>query len=94
MLVERSELQIKEGMEAQFAVAMRERGVPLLQGVPGVRWVKGGQGVENPGKFIILVEWENMDAHKTFNKTQACTDLRQLIGPFSNGGAMEHFNID
>jgi len=93
MLVERSELLIKEGMEEQFAAAMGERGVALLQGVPGVTSVKMGRGVENPNKFILLVQWVNMDAHKEFNRSPACTDLRQLIGPFSKGGAMEHFEM-
>ena len=92
-LLERSEIQIKEGMEEGFAAAMRERGTPLLAGVPGVNSVKVGRGVENPGKFMILVAWETMDAHTAFNKSQACKDLRALIGPFSKGGAMEHFEM-
>jgi len=93
-LIERSELLIKEGMEEDFATMMREQGSPLLAGVPGVAAVKFGRGVENPGKFMLTVHWETMDAHTAFNKTSACTDLRQLIRPFSKGGSMEHFEME
>ena len=94
MLLERSELLIKEGEEDSFATVMRERGLPLLAGVPGVQSVKIGRGVENPGKFMLLVAWEAMDAHAAFGKSPASTDLRALIRPFSKGGVMEHFEMD
>lgn len=93
MLVERSELLIKEGSENEFAAAMKERGIKLLTVVPGVKSVNLGRGVENPNKFMLLVEWESMDAHKAYNKMQSCLDLRELIRPFSKGGAMEHFEM-
>jgi heme-degrading monooxygenase HmoA len=93
MLVERSELLIKPGSENEFAAAMRERGIPLLNAVPGVKSVKMGRGVENPDKFILLVEWESMDAHTAFKTAPSNPALRQVISPYSRGGAMEHFEI-
>jgi len=93
MLVERSEILIKAGSEEAFDAAMRERGVPLLQSVPGVKWVKFGRGVENPDKFIILVEWKTMDAHTAFGSSPARPKLHEVIAPHSRGGAMEHFNL-
>jgi quinol monooxygenase YgiN len=93
MLFERTELQIKEGQEEAFRAAMKDRGVALLASVPGVVSVSVGRGVENPGKFMLLVAWENMQAHVAYNKTPACQEVRQLIRPFSNGGAMEHFEM-
>lgn len=94
MLFERAELQIKEGMEERFAAAMRERGIPLLLDVPGVHSVKMGRGIENASKFMLLVHWESLDAHKAFTKSPALQGLLGVIGPFSNGGAMEHFEIE
>jgi heme-degrading monooxygenase HmoA len=94
MLVERSELLIKQGSENDFEAAMRERGIPLLNAVPGVVSVKMGRGVENPDKFILLVEWQSMDAHTAFKTAPSNAALRQVIGPHSRGGAMEHFEID
>jgi heme-degrading monooxygenase HmoA len=94
MLLERSELTIKEGEEAGFAAMMTDKGTPLLQSVPGVLSVSWGRGVENPGKFMLLVGWQDMEAHAAFNKMAACTELRALIRPFSKGGAMEHFQMN
>ena len=80
-LIERTDLSIKEGMETQFAQAMRERGVPLLMSVPGVQSVSFGRGVENSGKFMLLVQWETMEAHEAYRQTPAAQALRALIGP-------------
>jgi heme-degrading monooxygenase HmoA len=94
MIFERAELSIKEGLETEFASAMRERGIAVLKAVPGVKTVKFGRGVENPGKFMLLVEWESMAAHGTYNGTPAQNAFRAVIGPFSKGGAMEHFDME
>ena len=93
MLLERAELLIREGQEEAFCAAMKERGIGLLTAVPGVLSVSLGRGVENPGKFLLLLEWKNMDAHRAYNKTPVCGEIRALIGRFSKGGSMEHFQM-
>jgi heme-degrading monooxygenase HmoA len=93
MLLERAELLIKEGMEEAFATAMRERGLALLAGVPGVESVRFGRGVENPGKFMLLVAWQAMDSHLNFSNSPVMKDFRAVIGPYSKGGSMEHFEM-
>lgn len=94
MLVERSELMIKEGLEDEFAATMSQRGITLLKGVPGVTSVQLGRGVENPGKFMLLVEWTAMNAHTAFRSNPVYPEFSQLLKPFVKAGAMEHFNID
>ena len=93
MLVERAEVTVREGSEDAFAAVMHERGVPLIAAVDGVRSVRFGRGVENPQKFMLLVEWQAMDAHIAFTQTPAFGELREIMMPFSTGGAMEHFTI-
>jgi quinol monooxygenase YgiN len=93
MLLERAELLIREGQEEAFSAVMNEQGVGLLTCVPGVLSVRVGRGVENPGKFMLLIEWKNMDAHGAYNKTPVCGEVRTLIGRFSKGGSMEHFQM-
>lgn len=93
MLVERAEMLIKEGLEKDFAAAMADRGIPLLTGLKGVKSVSLGRGVENPDKFMLLVEWETMDAHIAFTKDPKFTEFRALLSPFTRGGSMEHFNM-
>jgi heme-degrading monooxygenase HmoA len=94
MLLERAEILINEGREQAFSTTMKDRGTQLLASVPGVISVSFGQGVENPGKFMLLVEWESLDAHKAYNKSPVCGEVRALIGGFSKGGSMEHFTMD
>lgn len=93
MLLERAEISVREGSEGQFAAAMRERGIALLAAVPGVKSVSFGRGVESPSRFMLLVEWESMEAHAAYNKTPTCTAVRELIRPHSTGGSMEHFQM-
>jgi Antibiotic biosynthesis monooxygenase len=76
MLIERSELIIKDGLEDDFAATMSERGIPLLSNVPGVSTVQFGRGVENPGKFMLLVEWAAMDAHAAFRSNPVILSSR------------------
>ena len=94
MLVERAELQIREGMEQEFSAAMADRGLPMLRKVPGVSSVQMGRGVEHPQKFMLLVHWDSMDSHIAFTKSAAMSELRSLFGPYSTGGAMEHFEMN
>jgi heme-degrading monooxygenase HmoA len=94
MLVERAELQIREGMEEQFSAAMNSNGLTLLKSVPGVKSVQLGRGVENPQKFMLLVEWDAMDSHTAFKSSPTMIEFRSLLKPFSTGGAMEHFAMN
>lgn len=93
MLVERAELLIKEGSEDAFAAAMAERGLALLSGLDGASNVRLGRGVESPSKFMLLITWETMNAHTAFTKNPLFLEFRDLIGPFSASGAMEHFEM-
>jgi heme-degrading monooxygenase HmoA len=93
MLLERAELLIREGQEEAFSAAMKGEGIGMLASVPGVKSVNLGRGVENPGKFLLLVDWADMDAHAAYNKTAVCGEIRTLIGRFSKGGSMEHFRM-
>ena len=93
MLLERAELLTQAGQEEAFHRAMQDKGIGLLASVPGVVSVNVGRGVENPGKFLLLVEWVNMDAHTAYRENPVCGQLRELIGRFSKGGSMEHFQM-
>jgi heme-degrading monooxygenase HmoA len=93
MLLERAELTIKPGMEAEFASAMAERGIPLLLGVAGVKRAKLGRGIEHPEKFMLLVEWESMNAHQAYPTSPNYAPFRAVIRPYSTGGSMEHFEF-
>lgn len=91
MVLERAEIMAKEGTAEAFAAALNERGVPLLAGHQGCRSVKVGRGVENPDKFLLLLEWDSVEAHAAAAQTPRHAEFRDVIGPFAAGGVVEHF---
>ena len=93
MLLEISTITIRAGNETAFAEAMEHHGMPILRAVPGVISARYGRGVENPEKFTILVEWDNMAAHTAFRALPVYPDFGKLFAPHSVGGAMEHFEL-
>ena len=93
MLYERSELLIKEGMEDAFAAEMADKGLPLLKALDGANAVYFGQGVENPDKFMLLIEWETLDAHTAFKTAPVYPEFLSLVASYAKGGVMEHFNM-
>jgi heme-degrading monooxygenase HmoA len=93
MVIERVEILAPPGREKAFKTAMVE-GVKLLAGAAGSRSVKLGHGIENPSKFLLLIEWESVDAHIAFTKTSEFESFRNLAGPFFAGPpSMEHFEL-
>ncbi|HEX7853014.1 MAG TPA: antibiotic biosynthesis monooxygenase family protein [Sphingobium sp.] len=92
MILERVELTSKEGQEEAFAKAFAD-GLHFLTGEGGGKSARFGRGVENPDKFILLVEWDSVDAHKAFIGTPPHQEFGKLIGPHAAGGVVEHFDL-
>ncbi len=82
MLVERSELTVKDGAETEFRGALAEKIAPLLKSVDGVTSVQFGKGIENPKKFVLLVGWTSLDAHAAYSGTPISLEVRQIMGRF------------
>ena len=69
------------------------RARPILAGTPGCLSVRMTRGIETPARFVLLVEWDSVDAHETqFRGTERFAAWRGLIGPFFAGPPrVEHF---
>jgi quinol monooxygenase YgiN len=94
MFIERAEIPVKEGMEEAFAAAMAARGTAILAAAPGCASVRVGRGVESPGTFILLLEWDSVESHIALTKTPAFDEFKALVGPFFGGAPnMEHFDM-
>lgn len=94
MFIERAEIPVKDGMEEAFAAAMARQGTQMLADAPGCASVRVGRGVENPGKFILLLEWDSVESHIALTKTPAFDEFKALVGAFFAGPAnMEHFDM-
>jgi heme-degrading monooxygenase HmoA len=93
MVLEVANIDIAPGAEDAFAAAYAE-GRPILAGTPGCRSVRMTRGIETPTRFVLLVEWDSVEAHEAnFRQTQRFQQWRALIGPhFANPPHVEHFS--
>ncbi|PZF98920.1 antibiotic biosynthesis monooxygenase family protein [Micromonospora deserti] len=92
MVLEVALIDVLPGHEDEFAVAYA-KGHPVLAGTPGCRSVRMTRGVESPSRFVLLVEWDSVEAHEqNFRAAERFQQWRALIGPyFANPPHVEHF---
>jgi heme-degrading monooxygenase HmoA len=92
MVLEVALIDVFPGQEDAFAAVYR-LAHPILAGTPGCRSVRMTRGMESPSRFVLLVEWDSVEAHEeNFRKTDRFTQWRALIGPhFAKPPVVEHF---
>ena len=92
MIIERVELHVAEGKEEAFGTILGEAR-KILSSADGCRSVVAARGIENPAKFLLLLEWDSVGHHIAFTSTPECGQFRALIGSSMGGpSSMEHFD--
>jgi heme-degrading monooxygenase HmoA len=91
-VVEHGLLTIKPGTKAAFETAMREA-LPLISSKPGFGGVRVAECVERPGTYLLLVEWDSLEAHtEGFRKSPEYEHWRAALHPFYDPfPTIEHF---
>jgi heme-degrading monooxygenase HmoA len=92
MVLEVADIRVSPGSEAAFADAYRGAREVLIS-TPGCRSVRMTQGVESPDRFVLLVEWDSVEAHEqNFRSSDRFATWRGAIGPFfAQPPVVEHF---
>jgi heme-degrading monooxygenase HmoA len=92
MVLEVALIDVVPGQEDAFAAAYA-KGRELVVGTPGCRSVRMTRGIESPSRFVLLVEWDSVEAHvENFRATDRFTAWRALIGPhFAAPPTVEHY---
>jgi heme-degrading monooxygenase HmoA len=92
MVLEVALIDVVAGQEDAFAAAYREAR-SLLVDTPGFRSARMTRGIESPSRFVLLVEWDSVEAHEVnFRQQPRFAEWRALIGPFFAGPpTVEHF---
>jgi heme-degrading monooxygenase HmoA len=92
MVLEVALIDVLPGQEDAFA-ASYQLGYPLLVSSPGCRSVRMTRGIESPSRFVLLVEWDSVEAHdRNFRQTERFGKWREFIGPhFAKPPLVEHF---
>lgn len=92
MVLEVADIAVVPGAEDDFVAAFR--GVrDVLAGTPGCRSVRMTRGVESPARFVLLVEWDSVQAHEeNFRASDRFAQWRGALGPhFAGPPRVEHF---
>lgn len=65
----------------------------VLASTPGCRSVRMTRGIETPDRFVLLVEWDSVEAHlDNFRATDRFEQWRAAIGPYvAAPPRVEHF---
>ena len=85
-------IEVTPGQEDEF-VSAYHRVRSEVGGAPGCRSIRMTRGVESPSRFVLLVEWDSVEAHEQgFRATERFTRWRAGIGPhFAAPPRVEHY---
>jgi len=82
MIMEHALLRVRPGMEVAFEEAMRAA-VPLIAATPGFMGLRVRPCVEKPSLYLLLVEWEKLEAHEVgFRKSERYREWAKLLHGF------------
>lgn len=82
MILEVAMLAVHAGQEPAFEAAMA-KAAPVIAGSPGYVSHELRRCVETPGRYLLLVQWETLEAHTVgFRQSPAFVQWREIIGGF------------
>ena len=92
VVLEVAQLQVKPGEAAAFEDAMR-RAAPVIASAAGYLSHEVQRCLETPGRYLLLVLWETLEAHTVgFRNSAAFAEWRAIIGGFFAGApVVEHY---
>lgn len=81
MILEHALFDIVPGQGDEF-VAAYTRARPHITGADGCRRAELRRCVEDPDRFLLLVEWDTLEAHtEGFRGSPAFAEWRRILGP-------------
>ena len=92
MILESALLDVKPGEESRFEAAIKQAR-PLIAATPGFRSIKVRRCLETPNRYLLLVEWETLEAHTIgFRQSERYQRWRALLHHFYEPfPRVEHF---
>ena len=92
MITEHALLEVIPGREEEFVVAMA-KAKTIIAASPGFVSLRVERGMERPGCFLLLVEWERLEDHtEGFRGSAAYQEWRAALHHFYDPfPVVEHF---
>jgi heme-degrading monooxygenase HmoA len=94
MITEHALLPVIPGQEAEFIETM-DRAKAIIAASPGFVSLQVARCIERPSCFLLLIEWETLEAHtEGFRGSAAYEEWRALLHHFYDPfPVVEHFEI-
>ena len=91
MVLEVAIIDVTPGSEEALVAAYAEaKHLPAV--TPGCGPMRMTRGVETPTRFVLLIEWDSVEAHDVFRNGEGFAAWRALISPhFAGPPRVEHF---
>ena len=95
MVIEIADIRVKPEDRNAFAEAIARAATTVLAKSNGYRGHSIYACQETPGRFVLKVEWETLEAHTVgFRQSPAFAEWRGIIGPFfAQPPHVEHFDV-
>jgi heme-degrading monooxygenase HmoA len=92
MIIEHALLPVIPGQEAEF-IATMDQAKAIIAASPGFISLRVARCLERPSSFLLLVEWETLEAHtEGFRGSEAYQEWRGLLHHFYDPfPEVEHF---
>ncbi len=92
MIVEHALLPVAPDRSADFEAAFA-RARSIIAGMPGFRRLSLSRGIEQPGTYLLLVEWDTLEDHTIgFRGSAGYQEWRALLHRFYDPfPTVEHF---
>jgi heme-degrading monooxygenase HmoA len=81
MVLEVAQFDIRPGAEAAFEAGYRSV-VGALRESAGLLSIRMTRGVEIPTRFVLLAEWDSLEAHQAFRDSDRFAIWRGGIGEY------------
>lgn len=85
MVTEHALIPVRSGAEPDFEKAFAEARA-LITAAPGCESARLLRCIELPSTYLLLVEWESLEAHtEGFRGSPVFAEWRRIIGPYFDG---------
>ncbi len=81
MITEHALLHITAGQEAAFEASITTA-LPIILSAPGCHRAEVRRQHEDPNTYLLLVEWDSVEAHMDFRASDRFAPWRELTGVF------------
>ena len=95
MTIEIADIRVRPETRDAFSEAITRAASTVLANACGYRRHRILACHESPGRFVLLVEWDSLEAHTVgFRQSPAFAEWRAIIGPFfTQPPLVEHFDV-